>query len=57
MGRALISLKKTEFFGLWSEVKGCRCGVSRKWPCRYLILLSGKGYSCRVDRFGNGVTT
>jgi len=42
MGRALISLKKTGFFGIWSEVEGRRSGISRKWVCRYLILLCEK---------------
>ena len=42
MGRALISLKKTGFFGLRSVSEGRRSDVSRKWVRSYLISLSEK---------------
>ena len=43
MGRILISLGKTGFFGVWRALVGRRSGMGRKWVCSYLISLCEKG--------------
>ena len=43
MGRILISLGKTGFFGVWRALVGRWRDMGRKWVCSYLISLCEKG--------------
>jgi hypothetical protein len=56
MGRTLISLGKTGFFGVWRALGGRWRGMGRKWVCSYLILLCEKGVKgVDLTGFGTGV--